>query len=262
MAKKVYLQYRLEKPARALYINAVEASKPKNEPNAKSKYSVLLGLDEVDAKELFALAKKAIEDGGFGPFNNSADYQLCIMSGKKAAEKALLQAQIEARGKSEEDAAKIKENAERRAELVKDYAGILSASSRVAFHDRFLDRYTTELDGKERERADTMGFGLSVLSNNGKVIALDNAHLFAEYKDKFYRGCYVGGLFTLTPWARKTADAKDGVSAYIHKTGLIFVKDGERLASTPSVQDSFAHYKGEATEYSPTEAASISADDF
>lgn len=262
MAKTKYYNYTLLKPARALYINAVEASKPKNVMNAQSKYSVLLGLEEADAKELFALAKQAIEEGGFGPFNSPADYQLCVTSGKKAAEKAILQAQIEARGKSGDDAAKTRENAERRAELVKDYAGILSASSRVAFHDRFLERYTTELDGKERERADTLGFRLSVLANGGKVIALNSPHLFAEYKDKFYRGCCVGGSFTLTPWARKTAEAKDGVSAYIGQNGLIFVKDGERLASTPSVQDSFAHYKGEATEYSPTAAASISADEF
>ena len=262
--KAKYYRYTLKAPARALYANLSESSTVKGQEAAKSKYSVMLGIEsDDDAKALFALAKQATEEAGFatpGAAFNAADYQLCVSSGTKAAEKVLAQANINARGKSEEEAFKIQESANTRAELLRPYKAVLTASSRVAFHDRFTDRYMTDLDAKERERADKFGFKLAVIEN-GKIIGLDTAHLFATYKDKFYRGAYVGGSFNLSPWARKKADDKDGVTAYIE--GAVFVKDGERISGgAPSVQDSYAHYAGMATDYSPTAAAAISADEF
>jgi hypothetical protein len=261
MAKNIYKPYTLKAPGRALYASIVEAGKPPTVEAAKTKYSVTLGLEEEDAKALFEIEAACINEAGFGPFSGADNYQLCVISGKKAAERALAGAALAARGKPEEEAFKIRERAEKRAELVKDYAGILTASSRVAFHDRFTDRYMNDLDAKERENADRMGFRLAVLAG-GKVIALDTAHLFAEYKDKFYRGAFIGGTFNLSPWLRKTPEAKDGVSAYIN--GLIFVKDGERLASGPNLADSFAHYQGMVSDYSPSQAAqgAFSAADF
>lgn len=265
--KAKYYRYTLKAPARALYSNLAEASTVKGQEAAKSKYSVMLGIEnEDDAKALFALAMEAVVAAGFcvdsdgNPKNFSpSDFQLCVSSGAKAAEKVLAKATIDARGKSEEDAFKIRENAEARAELLKPFKAVLTANSRVAFHDRFTDRYMSDLDVKERERADKFGFKLAVIEN-GKVIALDTAHLFATYKDKFYRGAYVGGSFNLSPWPRKKAEDKDGVTAYIE--GAVFVKDGERITGgAPSVQDSFAHYTGMATDYSPSQAA-ISADEF
>jgi hypothetical protein len=259
MAKNIYKPYTLRAPGRALYISATEAGKPPSVEAAKTKYSITLGLEAEDAKALFEIEAACINEAGFGPFKSPADYQLCVVSGAKAAEKALASAALAARGKPEEEAFKIKERAEKRAELVKDYAGILVASSRIAFHDRFTDRYMNDLTPQEREMADRMGFRLAVLSG-GKVLALDTAHLFAEYKDKFYRGALIGGTFNLSPWARKKAEDKDGVSAYIN--GLVFVKDGERLASGQNIVDSFAHYAGAATDYSPSASAEIDENAF
>lgn len=258
MKKNLYFPYTLKAPGRALYISATEAGKPPTAEAAKTKYSITLGLEAEDAKALFEIEARAINEAGFGPFSTPADYQLCVVSGAKAAEKALAGALLAARGKPEDEAAKIKERAEARAELVKGYAGILTASSRVAFHDRFTDRYMNDLEPNERERV-ANGFRLAVLEN-GKVVVLDTAHLFAEYKDKFYRGAFVGGTFNLSPWARKKAEDKDGVSAYIN--GLIFVKDGERLATGQNIADSFAHYQGMATDYSPSANAGFSAEAF
>lgn len=264
--KKIYKPYTLKDEARLLYASLAEASRPITAPTADTKYSVTLGVSERDAKELFLLEESAAREAGFvsaGEAFNPADFQLCCTSGNKAAERVLASAALAARGKPEEEAAKIKERAAKRAELYRQFAGILNASSRVAFHDRFLDRYMQELSADERARSDTMGFNLSVLQSNGQLMALDKTHLFAEYKDKFYPGAYVAGAFTLTPWSRKKAEDKDGVSAYIARQGILFVKDGDRLGGGgPTLQDSFSHFTGHATDYSPSQAAGFSADAF
>lgn len=252
-AKKKYYDYVLAHPGRALYANMIEASKPKTVAEAKTKYSVTLGIEEQDAQALFALEAQAIREA-FGPaaFTSPDDFQLAVVSGAKAAAKAIAGAEIAARGKPEDERFKIMEAAEKRAELVRPYAGILQASSRIAFHDRFLDRYNTDLDQKERELADRMGFKLGVLAKP-KFILLDTPLMFQEHKDKFYRGAYIGGSFNLNAWARKKADDKDGVTAYIKS--LVFVKDGERLSSERPMEDEFSHYKGVETDYSPSAAA-------
>lgn len=253
MTEKYYTHV-LEQPGRALYANITEASKPKTVAEAKTKYSVTLGLEEKDAQALFALEAQAIREA-FGTFTGPDDYQLCVVSGAKAAAKAIAGAEITARGKPDDDRRKIMEAAEKRAELLKPYAGILQASSRVAFHDRFLERYNTDLTQQERENADRMGFKLGVLAKP-KFITLDTPLLFQEYKDKFYRGAFIGGSFSLKAWARKKADDKDGVTAYIKN--LIFVKDGERLSTERPMEDEFSHYKGVETDYSPSAAAAES----
>lgn len=246
MSANKYYDYVLRHPARAIYANLTEASRPVE--TAKTKYSVTLGLEAEDASALFEIEARAITEH-FGPFTGADNYQLCVVSGEKAAQKALAGAEIAARGKPTEEALKIKERAEARADLVRPFAGILTASSRIAFHDRFLERYQTDLDQKEREMADRMGFKLGIVAQP-KLITLDTQLVFQEYKDKFYRGCYVGGSFNLSPWARKKADDKDGVSAYIRN--IVWVKDGERLTAERSLADEFSHYMGAATGYDPT----------
>jgi hypothetical protein len=245
MANKYY-DYVLALPARALYCNLTNATKAVE--TAKTKYSVMLGLEEKDAQALFELEARAITEN-FGPFTKSDDYQLCCVSGQKAAEKAIMAAEFAARGKPSEEALKIKERAEQRANLVRPYAGILTASSRVAFHDRFLERYNLDLDQKERENADRFGFKMGIITPQG-VKALDTQLTFLEHKDKFYRGCFVGGSFNLSPWARKKPEDKDGVSSYIRN--IVWVKDGERLSQERSLNDEFSHYVGQATSYDPT----------
>jgi hypothetical protein len=258
MSKKYY-PYVLSQPGRALYINAVEASKPRTVAEAKTKYSVTLGIEESDAQALFQLQADAIKEA-FGTFTAPDDYMLACVSGAKAAAKVLASAEINARGKPEDERFKIMSAAEARADLFKPYAGVLNASSRVAFHDRFLDRYQTDLDPKERENADRMGFRLSVMARP-KFIVLDTPLLFQEYKDRFYRGSYIGGSFNLNAWPRKTADNKDGVTAYLKS--LVFVKDGDRLSAERPLEDEFSHYQGLATDYSPAaEAAKVDAYQF
>jgi hypothetical protein len=245
MSANKYHDYTLRQPARAIYANLTEASKPVE--TAKTKYSVTLGLEAEDAQALFEIEARAITEH-FGPFSGADNYQLCCVSGEKAAAKALAGAEINARGKPSEEALKIKERAEARADLLRPFAGILTASSRIAFHDRFLERYQMDLDQKEREMADRMGFKLGIVAQP-KMIVLDTQLVFQEYKDKFYRGCYIGGSFNLSPWARKKADDKDGVSAYIRN--VVWVKDGERLSAERRLEDEFSHYMGAATNYNP-----------
>jgi hypothetical protein len=246
MSATKYYDYVLRHPARALYANLVTATKA--DDNAKTKYSVKLGLEAEDAQALFEMSARAVTEH-FGPFTGPDNYQLCCTSGVKAAERAILTAELKARGKPVEEAEKIKERAQAQADLLRPFAGILTASSRVAFHDRFLDRYNDDLDQKERENADRFGFKLGVIGQ-GKVLPLDTQLSFQEYKDKFYRGCYVGGSFNLSPWARKKPEDKDGVSAYIRN--IVWVKDGERLTAERSLADEFSHYMGAATAYDPT----------
>jgi hypothetical protein len=252
--KKKYYDYVLAQPGRALYANITEASKPKTVAEAKTKYSVTLGLEQRDAEALFALEAQAIRDA-FGSFTGPDDYQLCVVSGAKAAAKAIAGAEINARGKPDDERFKIMQAAEARAELLKPYAGVMQASSRIAFHDRFLERYTNDLTQAERELADRLGFSLGVLAKP-QFIKLNTSLLFQEHKDKFYRGAYIGGAFNLNAWARKKADDKDGVTAYIKS--LIFVKDGERLSAERPMEDEFSHYQGVETDYSPSAAAAAS----
>ena len=248
--KNKYYEYTLRQKARGLYVNLVEATKAVE--TAPTKYSIMYGLHADDAKALFELEALAIRER-YGTFTKPDDYQLCVVSGAKAAEKALDGAALAARGKSGEEAFKIKERAQARADLVGQFAGILTASSRTAFHDRFLDRYMMDLDEKERQSADKFGFRLAVLARP-KPIVLDTQLAFIEHKDKFYRGAWYGGTVKLSPWDRKKAEDKDGVSAYLGNQ--IFVEDGERLAgSAKPIEDEFGHYQGAATDYSPSAAA-------
>jgi hypothetical protein len=231
----------------------VTATRPRDEPSAKTKYNLKLGIEDgEDATALFKLAAEALTDK-FGSFTGPDDYQLSMSSGEKAAVRALQAAELAARGKSADEAFKIKERAEKRAEQFRPYKAILNASSRVAFHDKFLERYMNDLEQKERESADKFGFKLGIVSPRG-MTTLDTVLLFNEYKDKFYAGAYIGGSFNLSVWDRKKADDKDGVTAYIRN--LVFVKDGEKLTSERSLDDEFSHYQGMATDYSPSASAS------
>lgn len=252
MTTKYYF-HTLRSPARALYCNVVQASRPRTIAEAKTKYNVTLGIeDPEDSTAIFRLIQEAITER-FGSFTGPDDYQLSVSSGEKAAAKAIQAAEIAARGKPTDEAFRIKERAATKAEMFRPYRAVLSASSRVAFHDKFLDRYLNDLDQKERDNADRFGFKLALVGTSG-ITVLDTMLLFNEHKSKFYAGAYLGGSFNLSVWDRKKPDDKDGVTAYIRN--LIFVKDGERLVSERSLDDEFSHYRGAATDYSPAAAAS------
>lgn len=253
MAKKnIYRSHTLKHPARGLYVNLVTATKATDE--SPTKYSVVYGLEPEDAKAMFALEAELLKEWT-GKFTAPEDYQLAIMSGEKAADKAIANAERRARRASEEDAFKIKERAQQRADLYRPFAGILTAGSRVAFHDRFLDRYKDDLQPKEREQADKFGIRLSVLARP-KIITLDTELAFQEHKDKFYPGAYYGGSFNLSPYDAKKDGDKDGVAAYLGNQ--VFVKDGERLGGgAKPIEDEFGHYKGGDSDYSPSDAAKV-----
>lgn len=243
-------RYTLKAPARLIYENLTTARKAVE--SAKSKYSATFGIeDEDDAKAIFAIEAQIVTEH-FGPFTKPEDYILCCVSGERAAAKVLANAEIAARGKPAEDAAKIRERAKTRADLLRPFAGVLSASSRVAFHDRFLERYTVELTEAERSRADTMGFKLAVLQGR-QMVPLDSHMAFAEHKDLFYRGAYVLASVNLVPYGRKTAEDKDCVTAYLGN--VLWVKHGERLSAARTLDDEFGHYAGKLSDFDPTTGA-------
>jgi len=157
---------------------------------------------------------------------NPADYYLACMSGITAGKRAIQKAELDAQGKGADEAMKIMEKAEKRAELYKPYAGILTASS----------QYDVSLARLEA----------------GKVIDIpDEEHARAQAgKDLFYPGAYVAPALAFKPFRRKTLDAKDGVTAYLQN--CLFVRKGERIAGAggPGNNEVFGTYAG-YSDYDP-----------
>jgi hypothetical protein len=119
------------------------------------------------------------------------------------------------------------EKAQKRAELYKDYAGILTASSQ-------FDIALAKLEA-------------------GKIVdipAEEHARAQAE-KDLFYQGAYVVPALQFKVYRRKTLDAKDGVTGYLQN--CLFVRKGERLAGGGAASNSqvFGGYAG-YSDYDPT----------
>ena len=224
-------RYTLEEEARLIFANVTQKSAPRGyEGRAEPKFSVTFGIGQKDFDNIVKLEVSAIKSE-LGTFTKPDDYYLACMSGETAAKRALQKAEIDARGKTADEVFKIKEKAEKRAELYRQYAGILTASS----------KFDVELAKLE----------------NGKIVDIpDNEVAKAQAgKDLFYPGAWVAPAIALKGFARKSMDGKDGVTAYLQN--VLFVRKGERLGgSGPANQDVFGGFKG----YSPEDPTAMAPD--
>lgn len=212
-------RYTLIKPARLLYSSITAKSAPRNVQNAVPKFSGTFGIEQEDMTKIIEIMVAAIksETGGF---TNPGDYYLACQSGKTAGKRALQKAELDAQGKSADEAFKIREKAEARAKLYEPYAGIITASSQ-------FDVELARLEG-------------------GKIIDIAaEEHARAQAgKDYFYPGAYVVPAVAFKGFRRKTLDAKDGCTAYLQN--CLFVRKGERLAGGggPNNNEVFGSYAG------------------
>jgi len=227
-------RYTLIKPARLLFSSITAKSAPRNATGAVPKFSGTFGIEAEDMEKIVEIMVNAIkaETGGF---TSPPDYFLACQSGKTAGKRALMKAELDAQGKSADEAFKIREKAESRAKLYEPYAGILSASSQ-------FDVELAKLEG-------------------GKVIDIPaEEHARAQAgKDFFYPGAYVVPAVAFKAFRRKTLDAKDGCTAYLQN--VLFVRKGERIAggSGPGNSEVFGSFAG-YSDFDPTANAPSNAD--
>jgi len=216
-------RYVLTKPSRLLYSSITEKSAPRGVQNAIPKFSGTFGVEEEDFKAMVEIMVNAIkaETGGF---TSPADYFLACMSGATSGKRAIAKAELDAQGKPSDEAFKIREKAEKRAELYKPYAGILVASSQ-------FDIELAKLDG-------------------GKIVDIgEEPHARAQAgKDLFYSGAVVVPSIAFKAFRRKTLDAKDGCTAYLQN--CLFIRKGEKIAGMggPSNNDVFGGYAGYSSQ--------------
>lgn len=219
------IRYTLVKPARLLYSSITAKSAPRGVQNATPKFSGTFGLEKEDFEKVVQIMVQAIT-GELGTFTQPSDYYLAAMSGATAGSRALQKAELDAAGKSPDEAFKIREKAQQRAELYKPYAGILTASSQ-------FDVSLARLEA-------------------GKIIDIpDEEHARAQAgKDLFYPGAYVVPAIAFKPFRRKTLDAKDGVTAYLQN--CLYIRKGERIAGGggPDNNEVFGGFAG-YSDYDP-----------
>lgn len=227
-------RYTLVKPARLLFSSITAKSAPRNVMGATPKFSGTFGIEKEDFDAIVEMMVKAIKSET-GNFTNPADYYLACQSGLTAGKRALAKAELDAQGKSADEAFKIREKAEKRAELYKPYAGILTASSQ-------FDVSLAKLEG-------------------GKIMDIaDEEHARATAgKDQFYPGAYVVPAVAFKGFRRKTLDAKDGCTAYLQN--VLFVRKGERLAGSGGAANSdvFGGFSG-YSDIDPLAGAPSNAD--
>lgn len=231
-------RYTLIKPARLLYSSVAQKSAPRGVANAQPKFSATVGIEQEDFDAIVKIMVDLIksETGGF---TNPMDYYLACMSGSTAGKRAIQAAELKAgdlrRRGSEDEAFKVMEKAQARAELYKPYAGILVASS----------QFDVELAKLEA----------------GKIVDIPNEeHARATAgKDLFYAGAYVVPAVAFKGFRRKTLDAKDGCTAYLQN--MLFVRKGERIGGLGGANnnDVFSNYAG-YSDYDPTANAPSNAD--
>lgn len=219
-------RYTLTKPARMLFSSVTVKSAPRGVQNATPKFSGTFGIEQEDFDAIVEIMVKGIKTE-LGSFSGSpSDYYLACMSGVTSATRTMQKAELDAGGKSPDEAFKIKEKAAARAELYKPYAGILTASS----------QFDIELARLEA----------------GKIIDIPNEeHARAQAgKDLFYPGAYVAPAIALKAFRRKTLDAKDGVTAYLQN--CLFIRKGERItgAGGPGNNEVFGNYAN-YSDYNP-----------
>lgn len=221
------LRYTLVKPARLLFSSITAKSAPRGVMNATPKFSGTFGIEKEDFDAVVQLMVQAIKSE-LGTFSgNPNDYYLACMSGVTAGKRAIQKAELDAQGKGSDEAFKIMERAQKRAELYAPYAGILTASS----------QYDVALAKLEA----------------GKIVDIpEEEHARAQAgKDLFYPGAYVVPAIALKAFRRKTLDAKDGVTGYLQN--CLFVRKGERLSSGGGADNNqvFGSYAG-YSDYDPT----------
>lgn len=220
-------RYTLIKPARLLYSSITAKSAPRNVQGAVPKFSGTFGIEKEDFDAIVEIMVKGIK-AELGSFSgNPNDYYLACMSGATAGKRAIAKAELDAQGKGSDEAFKIMEKAQKRAELYAPYAGIITASS----------QYDVELAKLEA----------------GKIIDIPaEEHARAQAgKDLFYPGAYVVPALAFKAFRRKTLDAKDGVTAYLQN--CLFVRKGDRIAGAggPGNNEVFGGFAG-YSDYDPT----------
>lgn len=229
-------RYTLVKPARLLYSSITSKSAPRNVANAQPKFSGTFGIEKEDFDAIVEIMVKAIK-AELGSFSNPGDYYLACMSGATAGKRALEKAEFDCTNPqlSEDDKFKLREKAQKRAELYKPYAGVITASSQY-------DVKLAHLEG-------------------GKVIDIPNEeHARAQAgKNLFYPGAVVAPALAFKAFRRKTLDAKDGVTAYLQN--CLYVRKGERIAGAggPGNNEVFGSYAG-YSDYDPTANAPSNSD--
>lgn len=224
------IRHTLVKPARLLYSSITTKSAPKHVQGAQPKFSATFGIEDEDFKSVVDIMVQAIKSE-LGTFSgNPAEYYLACMSGVTAGKRAIAKAELDAAGKTPDEAFKIKEKAEKRAELYAPFAGILTASSQF-----------------DVELAQLVA---------GKIVDIPNEeHARAKAgKDLFYPGAYVVPALAFKPFRRKTLDAKDGVTAYLQN--VLFIRKGEKLGGTggPNNNEVFGAFAG-YSDHDPTALA-------
>lgn len=229
------VRYTLIKPARLLFSSITAKSAPRvAQGTATPKFSGTFGIEKEDFDPIVQIMVDAIK-AELGAFTNPGDYYLACMSGMTAGKRAMQKAEFDAQGKTPDEAFKIKEKAEKRAELYKPFAGIITASSQ---YDVSLAR----LEG-------------------GKIVDIpDEEHARAQAgKDLFYPGAYVVPAVAFKAFRRKTMEAKDGVTAYLQN--VLFIRKGERLAGAggPANNEVFDSYAG-YSDFDPTANAPSNKD--
>jgi len=233
-------RYTLTEEARLIYSSITEKSAPRGVANATPKYSATFGVSKTDFDAIVKLEVEAIKSE-MGEFSgNPGEYYLACTSGESAAKRALAKAELDARGKPADEAFKIKEKAEKRAETYRQFAGILTASS----------QFDIELAKLE----------------NGRIVDIPATEVAKAQagKDLFFPGAWVAPAVAFKGFRRKQMDGKDGVTAYLQN--VLFVRKGERLGgNAPANSEVFGGFKG----YSPEDPTALapgggdsSADDF
>lgn len=228
-------RYTLKQPATLLYSSITVKSAPRGISNAEPKFSGTFGLEKEDFDNIVLIMVDAIK-AELGSFSSPAEYFLSCQSGITAGKRAILKAELDAHGKPSDEAFKLMEKANARAELYKPYAGILTASSK-------FDVSLARLD-------------------NGKIVDIsDEEHARAQAgKDYFYPGAKVVPAVAFKAFRRKTLEAKDGCTAYLQN--VLYVAKGIRIAggSGPSNNEVFGGYSG-YSNYDPTALAPSGAEE-
>ena len=231
MAEK--FRYVCQRPARLIYASVTQKSAPvlENGQTAEAKFNGTFGLEEVDYKAIIALEVQAIKSE-MGEFSGKAsDYYLACTSGKTAADRTIAGAEFKAKrlaAKGEHDKAmKVKEKAEARAAIFRQYAGVMIASSKFDVECARLE--------------------------NGKVIDVDlstDQNRAMAAKEWFYPGAYVVPSVALQGFERKKVEDRDGVTAFLQN--CMFVEKGKKMGGiAPSNKEVFGGY----TDYDPTSLA-------
>lgn len=224
------IRYTFAKPARLLYSSITQKSSPKNVQGAVPKFSATFGLEKEDFDKVVQIMVDGIK-AELGSFSgNPGDYYLAAMSGVTAGKRAIAKAELDAQGTPADEAFKIMEKANKRAELYAPFAGILTASSQ-------FDIELARLEG-------------------GKIVDIPaEEHARAQAgKDLFYPGAFVVPAVAFKAFRRKTLDAKDGVTAYLQN--CLFIRKGEKLGSAggPNNNEVFGSYAG-YSDHDPTALA-------